>query len=147
MDKTKFSATISKYCETSIENASIVRSRAIEITAEDMRKTKPQGGNVPFQDGELSRSLIADKTGLPKTSDGPFPDYQDVGVITATLKANEPVWLAYTVNYARRQNYGFVGADTLGRVYNQQGNHFVEKAIANWQKNVEQAAKEVTGAG
>ena len=79
---------------------------------------------------------------MPKTAEGPFPG-SNIGLITATLAADQPLWIGYTANYARRTNFGFVGADSLGRVYNQAGNYFVEGAIAEWGNIVAKAAKEL----
>ncbi len=67
----------------------------------------------------------------------------NVGAVTATLRIDQAVWIGYQAGYARRQNYGFVGADSLGRDYNQSGSYFVEGAIANWQQIVVRAAKEM----
>jgi hypothetical protein len=82
---------------------------------------------------------------MPSTSQSPSAG-GNVGAVTATLPLTQPVWLGYQAAYARRQNYGFVGADALGRVYNQPGSYFVEGAIANWQQIVARAARELQNA-
>ncbi len=118
--------------------------RSVKLLADEMATTKPQGGRVPFESGNLARSLVASTQGMPKTSTTPTAG-ATVGVVIATLKLNQPIWLGYQAIYARRQNYGFVGADVLGRVFNQAGSHFLEGAIDAWPQIVAQAAKEIQG--
>lgn len=140
-----FSATVGKWAADSRERMQAVYRRSIELLAEDMARTEPQGGGVPFETGNLARSLVASTEGMPKTSETPTAG-NNVGAVTATLELGQPVWLGYQAIYARRQNYGFVGADVLGRVFNQPGHYFVEGAIANWQQIVARAVAEIRGA-
>lgn len=126
--------------ETEARTEAVYR-RSIELLADEMRTTDEQGGRVPFQDGELARSLQASTQAMPTTAPGPFPG-NDVGAVVATLKLGQPIWLGYQAVYARRQNYGFVGADVLGRVFNQQGSYFVEYAIEMWPTIVKLAAED-----
>lgn len=124
------------------DRSQFVFRRSVELLADEMRTSRPQGGRVPFLTGNLIRSLLASKAGMPPVAPGPFAG-DDVGAVTATLQIGETVWLGYQANYARRQNYGFVGTDSLGRSYNQQGAHFVEGAAENWQAIVRQAISEL----
>lgn len=137
-----FSATVTEWARQSEARLKATRNRAIELLADDMTKTKGQGGRVPFDTGNLARSLLASTSGMPKTSETPTAGV-NVGVIAATLKLDEPVWLGYQAIYSRVANYGFVGADKLGRVHNREGNYFLEGAIAQWPQIVAKAAKEV----
>ena len=137
-----FADQIGEWASQSEARITAVRNRSIEMLAEEMTKTRAQGGRVPFLTGNLARSILASTQGMPKTADGPFPG-SNVGLVTATLAADQPLWIGYTANYSRRQNYGFVGADALGRVYNQAGNYFVEGAIAMWPELVRRAAAEL----
>lgn len=143
-----FAATVSAWATQSEKRLEATYRRSVELLADEMRETKPAGGRVPFMTGNLARSLMASTQGMPQGAEGAavfLKDY-DVGVVTATLKLDQPVWLGYQAIYARRQNYGFVGADVLGRVYNQAGSYFVEGAIANWQQIVAKAAAELQSA-
>lgn len=97
---------------------------------------------VPFQTGNLYKSLLASKDAMPPTSEGPFTG-SNVGLVAATLTAKQFVFLGYQARYARRVNSGLVGADSLGRVYNQSGAHFVEGAVKKWPRIVRQAATEI----
>lgn len=137
-----FSAQIGVWVAKTEARAQAAYRRSVELLAEEMVRTKPQGGRVPFQTGSLARSLLASTQGALKISNGPFIG-SNVGAVTATLSLKQPIWLGYQAAYARRQNYGFVGADKLGRIYSQPGSYFVEGAIAAWPHLVSQAAAEI----
>lgn len=139
-----FAATIGKWASKSEERITAVRRRSVELLGEEMTRTKPQGGRVPFLMGNLMRSVLADKNKMPPMADGPFPG-SNVGLVAATLRNDQPLWIGYQAKYARRRNFGFVGADSLGRVYNESGDHFVEGAIAEWPQIVARAVAEVKG--
>ena len=137
-----FSDQLSAWAKATEKRTEAVYRRSVELLAEEMTRTKANGGRVPVDTGNLYRSLLASTAGMPKTAEGPFPGF-DIGAVTATLKLNQPVWLGYQAAYAARRNFGFVGTDSLGRKYNEGGDHFVDGAIAAWPQLVAQAAKEV----
>lgn len=136
-----FSKMIGDWAAATEERLSAVHRRSVVLLAEEMVTTKGQGGRLPFDTGNLARSQLASTQGMPKNAPGPFAG-SNVGAVVATLRPDQAIWLAFQAAYARRMNYGFVGADSLGRVYNQSGNHFVEGAIAKWPQLVAQAVRE-----
>lgn len=140
-----FSEAVGNWASATERRLSAVHKKAIEKLAAEMTRTKAEGGNVPVDTGNLYRSLLASTTAMPKTAEGPFPG-SDVASVIATLRLNDTIWLGYQAKYAKRQNFGFVGADALSRVYNQPGNHFVERAIAMWPQIVREAVEEVKNA-
>ena len=142
MTTVSFADQISAWVSKSETRVNAVRNAAIDLLAAEMANTKPNGGRVPFLTGNLARSILASTQGMPDQSEGPFPG-SNVGLVTATLTADQPIWIGYQAAYARRLEFGFVGADSLGRVYNQQGNHFVSGAIADWPEIVRKAAAEI----
>lgn len=140
-----FAETVGAWASATERRLSAVHKRAVEKLAMEMTRTRAEGGNVPVVTGNLYRSLLASTTAMPKTAEGPFAG-SNVPSVIATLRMNDTVWLGFQARYARRINFGFVGADALGRVYNQQGAHFVERAIAMWPKIVREAVEEVKNA-
>ena len=56
------------------------------------------------------------------------------------FKAGDRFYYTNATAYARRIEFGFVGPDALGRVYNQAGQYPVTKAIAAWDQIVDAAA-------
>lgn len=133
----KFAVSVGAWASQTKARTRAVYRRSIDMLAEQMTMTVANGGRVPFQTGNLARSLLASTKGMPDSA-GTQP-----GIITANLELNQQVWLGYQANYARRVNNGFVGQDALGRTYNQQGAHFVEGAIAEWPNIVRAAAQEL----
>lgn len=137
-----FSEQVGAWASSTEKRIDAVYARSIELLAEEMSKTTKEGGKVPIDTGNLANSVQASTQSMPTTSDGPFTG-SNVGIITATIRASHPVWIGYQAKYSRRINNGFVGADSRGRVYNQQGAHFVESAVANWSNIVETAVNEI----
>jgi len=131
-----FKDDVLKWCGLVESTVDESHKLAIVYLGEEMAKTKPQGGNVPFLTGNLARSLMATKSEHGAGN--------SVGVVAATLKPNESVWIGYTASYARRRNYGLVGKDSLGRMYNETGDYFLEKAIAKWDEIVRRAIDDAT---
>ena len=82
-----FSAIVGRWASETPQRITAVRNRSIEMLGEEMAKTKPQGGRVPFLTGYLARSILASTQGMPKTAEGPFPG-SNIGLITATLAAD-----------------------------------------------------------
>lgn len=140
-----FSESVGAWANATEKRLSAVHKKAVEKLAMEMTRTRAEGGNVPVDTGNLYRSLLASTTAMPKTAEGPFPG-SNVASVIATLRLNDTIWIGFQAKYAKRQNFGFVGADALGRVYNQPGNHFVERAIAMWPQIVREAVEEVKNA-
>lgn len=139
-----FTESIDAWVAETKERLDAVHGRSVELLGEQLAKTKPEGGRVPFMTGNLARSLLASKSGMPNVADGPYAG-SNIGLVAATLKADETVWISYQARYAARQNFGYVGADKLGRVYNQQGNYFIEGAVAEWPNIVKNAVTDIKG--
>lgn len=139
---TSFADQIGAWADETEARTTAVYRRSVEMLGEEMTKTKPQGGRVPIDTGNLSRSVLASTAAMPKTSETPAAG-SNVGAVAATLRTDQTVWIGWTSIYSWRQNYGFVGADSLGRVYNQAGNYFLEGAISEWQNIVNRAAAEI----
>lgn len=115
--------------------------------ASELARTKANGGNLPHLTGNLMRSLLMSTSAMPRTADTEklFAGI-DPGAAAASLRLGDTVWLGFQAAYARRMNYGFVGEDSLGRTYNQEGNHFVERAALMWPAIVNGAVAKVRGA-
>lgn len=140
-----FAESVGEWAAATERRLSAVHKKTIEKLAMEMTRTRAEGGNVPVDTGNLYRSLMASTTAMPKTAEAPFSG-SSVPSVIATLRLKDTLWLGFQAKYARRINFGFVGADAMGRVYNQQGNHFVERAIAMWPQIVREAVEEVKNA-
>jgi len=137
-----FAASVGQWASQSEARVQAVYRRSVEMLSEEMTRTRGNGGRMPFLTGNLARSLLASTESMPKTSEV-LSAGSNVGTVTATLRLDQVIFLGFQAVYARRTNNGFVGADSLGRVYNQAGAYFVEGAIAEWPAIVAKAASEL----
>lgn len=116
---------------------------SVQDLAQEAAKTRPNGGLVPVKTGNLGRSVVVDNK--PPSQDIPGIEHevqQDISGGIGAIELGKPVYVGWQANYSRRVNYGFVGADSLGRVYNQSGAGFAEATAAMWPQIVmRQAAK------
>ena len=128
--------------ETEVRMMAVVKASA-QAAANEMRKTKREGGKLPIRTGNLRRSLMGSTSG-PIMMGEPGQQYSDGGgdisLTIATATPDQTIYLGFQANYARRMEYGFVGADSLGRVYNQAGHGFVAAVVQRWPQIVNEQA-------
>lgn len=153
-----FSAKVNSWVAETKARMLAVRNESIQRLVERMQTPVAKGGNMPVDTGFL-RSSIAFSTGQPVTTvrEHPNPkaapgsmDRFDAGELTTVLlgsKLGAPIYAVYTAVYARRQEYGFVGKDSLGRTFNQAGRRFVGLAAQQWPQIVKEVATEATTRG
>ena len=65
--------------------------------------------------------------------------------VLATLRMGDKVIISNPVRYAARIEYGFVGADKLGRIYNQTGVGMMTQTIAELPQIAQRATTRVMG--
>lgn len=140
-----FAATISEWGQTELDRMLAIFQTSAEMIFNDM--TEP-GGRVPRVSGNLARSVIASTemmpTIKPEAQDYPDTSAESIGVILG-VDLGETVYIGFQAAYAARVNYGFVGTDSLGRLYNQMGRGFVEAAQQDWPQTVARAEAMVRG--
>lgn len=142
---TSFAATISEWGRSELDRALAIFQTSAEMLFNDV--TEP-GGRIVRRTGNLARSVIVSDTSMPTIKPGvtEFPDVSQasIGVIHGvTLGAS--VWIGVQAEYGPRYNYGFVGTDSLGRLYNQTGAGFIEAAEQDWPQTVGRAEAKVRG--
>lgn len=112
---------------------------SVQALANEAAATIPNGGRVPVKTGNLARSVVVDNK-PPQIIEGLAVGDYSLGI--AAIKPGDTIYIGWQAKYSRRQNYGFVGADSLGRTYNQAGYGFAEATAAKWPAIVaEQGAK------
>lgn len=105
---------------------------SVQYLAEDIVKTSP------VDTGFLRNSFQITLNELPALgSEG--VGLAGISTSVAGLKVSDTVFLSFTAAYAMRIEYGFEGADSLGRVYNQSGLFWVRGAAQNWDSYVSKA--------
>lgn len=108
-------------------------SRVLEIANTPIA----QGGRMPVDTGNLRNSARASTEGVPSSAGGP-PE-----LVFAMLEVGQTAYAGWTAKYALRQEYGFFGADSLGREYSQAGKAYMRSAVQLWPQIVEQATASV----
>ncbi|QHG70159.1 hypothetical protein [Ensifer adhaerens] len=143
-----FAAQVSEWVKQEQAREAAVLRTAAQMVANDVRITTAQGGRMPFDTGNLKNSLMASTTAMPTVDQGEkeYPDNTgSIELMIADLSIGETLYLGFQAAYGPRMEYGFVGADSLGRVYNQQGFGFVEAAAQDWPQTVKRAEEQVRG--
>lgn len=141
-----FAAMVDQWTRDSEARLLAVFKRAVELLADELGLSRSNGGRTPYRTGNLVRSLVARIGDMPNQG-GPDQKYagSDVGAVVAQAILGDAISLGFQANYARRMNYGFVGMDEAGRLYNQTGAGFVEYAASVWPTIVALAAEEIKG--
>jgi hypothetical protein len=115
---------------------------SVQDLAREASTTIPNGGRVPVKTGNLARSVVVDNR-PPQIVKGLAKGDYSLGI--ANIKPGDTIYLGWQAAYSRRLNYGFVGADSLGRVYNQSGYGFAEATAAKWPSIVARNAAKMGG--
>lgn len=138
-----FKADVLRFNAEAKENASLILRGAVDSLHKEIAITKLEGGALPYDTGNLGRSIEVSTTEFP-TVDSELLEYtaQDTTFALSGVEYGDPVYIGVRAVYGPRMNYGFVGEDSLGRSYNQAGNYFVERGGNMWQQIVtEEEAK------
>lgn len=135
-----FSKQVLQFNAEAKENASLILRDAVAGLHREIARTKASGGNLPHKDGHLGRSIEVSTVSFPEV-DTELREYTvpDVSFMLNGVEYGKPVYLGVRAIYGPRQNYGFVGQDSLGRNYNQAGHYFVERGGAMWSSLVKEA--------
>lgn len=142
-----FADDVKRWSEKAVKRATDVRNAAAQDMVREVTKTVRQGGRLPIRTGNLRRSLLASTSAMPAMGGlGERYTGSTPGLVIAQARLSDTIWLGFQANYARRMNYGFIGQDSLGRTYHNQGFHFIEAAAKKWPEFVASRARRM-GAG
>lgn len=102
--------------------------------------------STPVDTGFL-RSSWQPSIGRPEVASGAAGKQEQalasVGLVIAGMKAGSVYYLLNNAVYAKRIEFGFVGEDSLGRKYNQQGRFMVTDNVKRWPSVVQSVAKDL----
>ena len=132
-DPSKWAANAKAMLTTLVQNS-------VEALEKEASATIPNGGRVPVKFGYLARSFVVSLTPPSVAGEG---SGNVASTPIADIKPGDVVYLGWTAIYAKRANYGFVGTDSLGRTFNQQGYGFAEAAAAQWPAIVLREAQKI----
>lgn len=141
-----FAAAISDWARETEGALEQVFHEAAQTVANEVRTPVADGGRMPVDLGNLRRSLMASTSDMPsvKPDQTTFTD-SGLELVIAGAELGSTVYLGFQAAYAARMNYGFVGEDSLGRVYNQAGFGFVDAVAQRWPQIVTAAEAKVRG--
>jgi len=133
--------------ETEARMLAVFRMSSQEVIRE-MSTTRLEGGRLPILTGNLRRSLLVSTAAMPPRASGDvrFESSQDYGLVIASAQLGDKIFAGFQAAYAHRQEYGFVGVDSMGRHYNVSGKHFVGSAALRWPQIVAEQAAKLQGA-
>jgi len=137
-----FTAKVTKWARGNQGRLTAVFRDSAQTVANEVRKDKGHGGNMPVDTGNLRRSLIISTVEMPtiNTNAKDFKDRSDnIKLTIAKANIGQTIYLGFQAVYARRMEYGFVGEDSLGRTYNQKGNGFVRLTAQRWPQIVRES--------
>ncbi|RVJ77549.1 hypothetical protein [Sinorhizobium meliloti] len=143
-----FAAQVSEWVQAEKEREAAVLRTAAQMVANNVRRSVAEGGRIPVDTGNLKNSLMASTSTMPRVDEGEreYPDQSgEIELIISNLDVGETLYLGFQAAYGPRMNYGFVGQDSLGRVYNQQGFGFVDAEAQIWPQTVKEAEAKVRG--
>jgi hypothetical protein len=99
---------------------------------------------TPVRTGFLRSNWTVIRRGDAEPKAGAVPDPNQA---LATVGAGDIVTVINPTVYARRIEYGFVGADSAGRTYHQQGRHMMTQTIAELPSIASRVISQLGGRG
>ncbi|WP_226780343.1 hypothetical protein [Oceaniglobus trochenteri] len=133
-------ADMAKWTAKAKRNVALVVKQSIQDVSEIAQTPKAKGGRLPVDKGFLRNSYSSGLNGSTSLT-GPAAYVATV----AGMEMGDTFSAGWTVAYARRVHSGFVGTDSRGRTFNQQGAFFMEEALMQWQAINDRNAAKIAG--
>ena len=133
-----FAASIQAFGKKAMDRAEDIFKQSAQDVFAIAQTPKAQGGNMPVDTGILRNSLQTALNGSTYLAGA-----DGYVAVIAGAELGDTIFGGWTVKYARRLEFGFVGTDAAGRTYNQPGNFFAGNAVAQWQSIVAANAAKV----
>lgn len=135
-----FAASIRAFGEKALARADDIYAESMQDVVSTAQLPIAQGGRMPVKEGHLRNSLVSELNGAEVAK-----GRESFTMVATELKMGDSCAVAWTAAHALRQELGFVGEDSKGRTYNQQGKHFAGSAAAQWEAFVAANAAKVSG--
>lgn len=97
---------------------------------------------TPVDTGFLRNSWYASLNVVPQGQSG--SGASAINAVALSMQPGDTYYLGNVAVYARRVEYGFVGQDSLGRTYNQQGRFWVARVVDRASEFFDAAALKVS---
>jgi hypothetical protein len=141
-----FAAQIGEWARAETERAEAVLQLSAQLVYEQIRTTYNEGGRLPIDQGDLRRSIVASATAMPAIEGGKeaFADQSQSSLeILGSMELGTVSFIGVTAAHGPRMEFGFVGTDSLGRTYNQQGFGYLAAAEQSWPQTVAKAEMQI----
>lgn len=143
-----FAQAAAEFRDKSLRRVALARNLATMRLIEEIVRNLSMGAPGVVT-GFLRSSVMASTSFIPLFGDEEpqegkryaSPDWASLEATIMSAKITEPLFIGLSAVYARRLEYGFVGPDALGRVYNQPGYGFIARAMQRRKAFLEEAAK------
>lgn len=139
----KFLATVTEWTKDVEFLLTRIFRESVKELAVELLTPVQQGGLLPYRTGNLQRSfwLSTSSFAVTAANQQKFDGMQDFVSVADSLYIGDVAYLSLRAAYARRRNYGFVGEDSLGRFYNDEGTGFVERTALAWPSIVDRVTR------
>lgn len=147
MTNRSFAASIASFRDLTKTQMQAVLSESIQDVMDEAQTPVANGGRMPVDDGHLINSVVTELNGTQIGTTALAEDLSgsasgaNIALLVAGIEPGDTARIGWAAAHAMRQHEGFVGEDSLGRTYNQQGKHWVDGAAANWPAHIEKNAK------
>ena len=138
-----FAASLSGFRDKTKEQMKAVLSYSVQDVLDEAQRPVANGGRMPVLDGYLINSVVTDLNGSQIGQASESPDKgggqssANIALLVADIEPGDIARIGWTAAHARRQHDGFVGEDSKGRSYDQQGKHWVDGAAEQWSQIVD----------
>lgn len=143
-----FAASISEWAQQTEGALEAVFQDSAQTVFNEVRTPVAAGGRMPVKTGNLRRSFLASTAAMPSIKQGAetFSDLGGASELTiAGATLGSTIYIGAQAAYAARLNYGFVGTDSAGRTFNQQGYGFIDAVSQRWPQIVAASEAKVRG--
>lgn len=130
-----FAAEVGEFCREVEGAAEATLQLASQMVYNQIRTTYNEGGRLPIDQGDLRRSIVASASSMPAIEQGKdtFTDQSASSLeILGSMELGTVSYIGVTAAHGPRMEYGFVGTDSLGRTYNQQGFGYLAAEEQRW---------------
>lgn len=142
-DGKAFRANVTNWAKKfNVDMLELARQSAQELSYRVVLNTRV---DVGFLRGSWQPSLNEPVTAKPQPGAENGANVAQISTVLTGLKLGDRFWMTNNAAYALRIEFGFVGADKLGRVYNQAGDYNVTSHAKRWPKIVADVAKGLAG--
>lgn len=137
-----FAASVEAFAEKSVAQMQAVVSESIQDVMDIAQTPVANGGRMPVDDGHLINSVVTELNGSQigrassAADQGGANSTANIALLVTQIQPGDIARIGWTAAHAMRQHEGFVGEDSLGRSFNQEGKHWVDGAAAQWQQIV-----------